>query len=120
MTRDEFIAQLRALGFDVRQEKEPLYSFAYTVPSGRFAGQQVRIALQLAGDVHFNPPPGPHVSPRLLPQKPTAGVHPNDGVHESPLGPDWQYWSRPFPNWTKTDRSARAYMSHINTLFDTQ
>jgi hypothetical protein len=120
MTRDDFLKQLADLGYEITQEKDNLVSFPFTVPVGKFAGRPIRLAFLVAGDVGLNPPPGPHISPPLLPFKPHAGVHPHDGVHPSPLGEGWQYWSRPFTGWAKTDRSARSYMGHINVLFDTQ
>ena len=120
MNREDFIADLRAMGFEVSErdteQAKNFVVFRWTVPVGRLAGTRIMLGFQVQG---LNPPGGPHVSPHLLPIKPTAGQHPFDGVHPSPLGSEWQYWSRPFGNWRETDRSGRAYMAHIHHLFDT-
>jgi hypothetical protein len=55
----------------------------------------------------------------LLPRQ-SGGTHPSGGIHASDFGDGWQYWSRPFSNWNRTDRTVRAYLSHIRHLFDTQ
>jgi hypothetical protein len=120
MTREAFIADLKTMGLDVverdLEQHKGFVVFPWTIPVGRLAGTPIMLGLQVSG---MNPPGGPHVSPHLLPLRPVPGQHPNDGVHPSPLGNEWQYWSRPFPNWRETDRSGRAYMAHINHLFDT-
>jgi hypothetical protein len=82
--------------------------FPYTIEVGSHAGQNVHIGLQVPGDWPITPPPGPHMSPPL--------GHPDGNVHASPLGTDWEYWSRPAQNWP-ADRSARAYMRHLRALF---
>jgi hypothetical protein len=89
------------------------------VPVGRFIGQKVKVGFQVNDDFPANPPGGPHISPRLLPLK-SGGEHPSGQVHASPLGDDWEYWSRPYPEWHRTDRSVKAYMAHVRHLFDTQ
>jgi hypothetical protein len=116
MKREDFIADLRAIGLQIAEQEHDFVVFQWTVPVGRLAGTKIKLGLQVNG---LNPPAGPHVSPHLLPLRPVAGKHPLDGIHPSPLGPDWQYWSRPFQNWQETDRSGRAYMAHIHHLFDT-
>lgn len=120
MGRDDFIGQLRSLGYDSEERENNFVVFRFQVQVGRFAGCDIKIGLQINGDIALNPPPGPHVSPPLLPNNSSSNAHPGGGVHPSPLGSDWQYWSRPFSDWTKSDRSARAYMAHITALFDSQ
>ena len=100
-------AAFTAAGFQV-VEQGPFVVFAYRIELGSRAGQEVRIGLQVPGDWPISPPPGPHVSPRL--------GHPHGAVHDSPLGSDWEYWSRPAQNWP-ADRTARAYLRHLRTLF---
>jgi hypothetical protein len=119
MNRSEFIQQLKEMGYDPAEQNNYIIVFPYTVLVGKFAATKIKLGLQVTDLV---PPPGPHVSPRLLPLHPGSDLpHPLGGVHESALlGSDWQYWSRPFKGWAKTDRSARTYMAYINTLFDTQ
>jgi hypothetical protein len=102
-----FLAALTAHGYAVAQQAA-FAVFPYTVEVGRRAGEQVKIGLAIPGDWPLSPPPGPHVSPRL--------GHPGGAVSDSPLGSDWEYWSRPAPNWA-ADRSMRAYLRHLRTLF---
>jgi hypothetical protein len=115
VTRADFIAQLIDLGFQPAAKSNNFVVFPYEIRVGRLAGTKIQLGLQV---VDLNPPPGPHVSPQLLPLNAAADPHPLGGVHRSDLGIDWQYWSRPFNGWV-AERSARAYMAHINNLFMT-
>jgi hypothetical protein len=123
MTRNEFIDQLRRLGFGPEEVGNDYVTFPYMVPVGRFAGRQIKVGL-LVKDLL--PPPGPCICPPLLPLNPQPLPHPNGGIHDSasrpdwPLGAGWQYWSRPFTNWENTDRSARTYIARLTALFDFQ
>ncbi|MBV9871515.1 MAG: hypothetical protein JO214_12925 [Frankiaceae bacterium] len=84
-------------------------TFPYVVPVGAHAGTTVQIGLQ-APDFPINPPGGVHVSPRLQ--------HPGDSAHHaSTLGPAWIYWSRPYPDWPQSARSASDYLAHLRKLF---
>ncbi|MFF1519723.1 hypothetical protein [Streptomyces sp. NPDC058305] len=83
-------------------------AFDYTVETGCRAGTTVRVALQAPSDFPVTPPAGPQVTPRL--------GHPDGAVHPSPVGDDWEYWSRPASNWA-ADRSVRGYLRHLRTLF---
>jgi hypothetical protein len=123
MDRAEFIQGLRALGFVVEEGADNFVTFPWEIPVGPRATEHIRLGLQVPRDVEETPPSGPHVSPHLFPlNQGNPATHPSGAIHASTLGEDWQYWSRPFPNppgWASTDRSARAYMRHINHLFDT-
>ena len=120
MSRQDFINGLRALGYQVEEQGDNRISFTYEVPLGRFVGQLIRLGFQVNDDFPANPPSGPHVTPRLLPLK-SDGEHPDGRIHASPtFGEDWEYWSRPYPEWHRTDRSVKSYMAHIRHLFDTQ
>ena len=119
MPRQDFIDQLRLEGYEPQELGENRVAFPYRIPLGKFAGQEIRLGFAVNDDFPANPPSGPHVSPRLLPLNST-NVHPAGGIHDSPFGGEWEYWSRPFPGWNETDRSVRAYMAHIRHLFHTQ
>ena len=121
MARQDFVDQLKALGFSPEEMGENRICFEYVIPVGKFAGQSVKLGLEVNGDFPANPPGGLHVSPHLLPMNTSSNVHPAGGIHPSKrFGPEWQYWSRPCPDWSKTDRTVRAYMAHIRHLFETQ
>lgn len=121
MGAKDFIDQLRALGYGVAELPHGLVAFPYRIPVGPRTGEAVKLAFSVPGDFPLQPPSGPCVSPQLLPLHPDQSIgHPLGGVHAAPhLGPDWEYWSRPFPAWHQTDRTARAYMAHIRHLFAT-
>jgi hypothetical protein len=120
MAKADFINQLQALGYSVMEPAPDFISIEYEIPIGKFQGQKVTMALQVNDSFPMNPPPGPHFKPHLLPITGGGGVHPYGAIHGSPLGADWQYWSRPFTAyWNATCRTVRTYLAHINNLFAT-
>jgi hypothetical protein len=120
MARQDFIDQLKALNYTVEDRNEGRLVFPYMVPVGRFIGQEIRLGFEVADDFPLNPPGGLHLAPRLMPLTGSTPNPPAPGINESPsFGPEWQYWSRPFPDWDKTDRTVRAYLAHIRHIFDT-
>jgi hypothetical protein len=121
VARQDFIKGLESHGYQVQDLGDNKLCFEYSIPFGTHAGQAIRLGFLVADDWPLNPPSGPHVSPLLLPINP-GGAHPNGGINQSPFGPDWEYWSRPFPQppgWANTDRSVKTYMKHIMNLFRT-
>jgi hypothetical protein len=121
MPIQDFVEQLRALGFSVTDHGEGRISFPYTVESGKFADQVITIGFIIPPDYNLSPPTGPHLKPRLLPINATAGDHPLCGVHESSqFGPEWEYWSRPMNHWNQTQKHVDDVMAHLRRLFDTQ
>lgn len=120
MAKSDFINQLQALQYTVQEPAADFLSFEYEIPVGKFTGQKVMMALQVAESFPMSPPPGPHFKPHLLPVTGGGGVHPFGAIHDSPLGAEWQYWSRPFNNeWNRTDRTVKTYLAHIRNLFAT-
>lgn len=119
MPRQNFIDELRALGFDPIDHGDGRISFPFVIPTGKFAGTEIQLGFKVGEDFSVTPPGGPHMKPGLLPLA-SGGTHPSGGIHPSEFGPDWQYWSRPFPRWNETNRTVKAYMAHIRHLFDTQ
>lgn len=105
--------------YQVETAGEDRVSFPYTIPVGPLTGREIRLGFLVPGDFPLTPPSGPHVSARLHPLQ-SGGSHPNGGILDSSFGPDWQYWSRPHPNWASTDRTVRAYLAHVRQLFATQ
>jgi hypothetical protein len=114
-----FVKELRALGYEPEDRGENKVAIGYSVPCGRFEGQQIRLGFQIPPDFSLNPPGGPHVCPRLLPINSAASTHPQR-VAESPFGKEWEYWSRPFTDWAKTNRTVKEYLGFIRHLFVTQ
>lgn len=116
--REDFEDQLKALGFQPLARQDGRVSFPYSIPVGRFAGTDVTLGVEVPVDFPRTPPSGPHFTPRLQPINPGAAAHP-DRAHESPFGPEWQYWSRPYPGWGRDGRSVASYMAFVRHLFAT-
>jgi len=119
MAKIEFINQLQALGFTVQEPATDFVSFEYEIPVGRFTGQKVEMALQVNDSFPMNAPPGPHFKPHLLPVTGGGGTHPYGAIHNSPLGSEWQYWSRPFKERNRSKKDVKTYLAHIRNLFAT-
>jgi len=119
MAGSDLIEQLKTLGYQVSELGDAKVSFPFVIPTGKFAGQSIKLGFVVPGDFPVTPPSGPHISPRLLPHQ-SGGTHPTGGINDSPFGAEWQYWSRPMPHWNNTKRTARDVMAHVRHLFDTQ
>lgn len=120
MALSDFADQLRALNYEVTDHGDGKVSFPWVIPVGRFAGKEIRLGFLVPSDFNLSSPSGPHVTPELLPRNAQGTNHPNEGIHASGFGPDWQYWSRPLPHWTSTERTVKDVMAHVRHLFDTQ
>jgi hypothetical protein len=118
---DAFVTGLIALGYEpvVLADKPDWVTFDYVVETGKHAGRKVRLGFVVPGDFSATCPSGPHVSPHIHPIG-QQGAHPTGAVHASDFGGDWQYWSRPFPEWAKSKQTVAAYMSYIWRLWDSQ
>lgn len=122
---DDFIAQLRELGYEPELRPNDFVLFDYEVELGRHIGEVVKVGLQVPPDWPVSPPSGPFVSPRLLPisggvtgrGRPWDAVHTVEGRGLDDPAEVWEYWSRPYVAWPTTDRSMRAYLRHLRTLF---
>lgn len=120
MAYQDFVSGLRTGGYGVRELGGNRVTFPYVVPTGRFAGTEIDLGFDVPADFPLTPPGGPHVSPRLLPITNGGGSHPSGGVHTSPFGETFEYWSRPLSHWPSTKRTVKDVMAHIRHLFDTQ
>ncbi len=124
MGRGAFIAGLRELGYAVEllDPEGERVAVDYSVETGRFAGREVRIGLEVPTDFPATPPGGPHVSPMIHGGTAVGSTHPTSNISASPnFGAAWEYWSRPFPNWQAEPRKTVAtYMAHIWRLWDSQ
>jgi hypothetical protein len=125
-----FLDGLRGIGFDPKPltGKPDHIVFDYQVPVGRFKEQAVKLGFVVPSDFPMSTPTGPYVSPRIHPSHPANDIgHPHGGIHDQQALPfiqatkaDWQYWSRPCPNWGTRKKTVVAYMSHIYRLWETQ
>ena len=81
---------------------------AFCISLGSHAGKTIDVGVS-GQDFPFTPPAGIHVSPVLAPN----GIN---NISQSPLGSNWQYWSRRLTDWT-TNRTAKHIVSYINKVF---
>lgn len=125
---EAFLFGLTELGYSPQAlpSKPDHIVIEYEVPCGKFAGTKVHHGFIVPPDYPLTPPSGPHVSPHIHPIK-TDGQHPTGCVHQTQAAPfqdsiggEWQYWSRPFPDWAVSRKTVTAYLSHIWHLWDTQ
>ena len=102
------IDTFRRMGLNVQAEPRVngIMITGYTIPAGRHAGKEVDVALGI--DLPATPPAGLHVRAPLG----TIGVN---GVNPSPLGAEWQYWSRRHGAW-RTNRSEHSVIAYINRI----
>jgi len=118
---ESFLEGLTALGYSptiIDVEKRRI-AFEYLVQTGKYSGKTYTQGFEVPQDFPLTPPSGPHVK-AILHQTGLSGSHPYANVHNSDFGNDWQYWSRPFPDWPKSKQTVGAYLSHIFQLWDTQ
>lgn len=112
MAKGNFISELQSLGFQVQEPDEIKVSFEYEVPVGRNIGKKVQLGFEVPGDFPMNCPSGPHFHSYGL----EGWVEPPNNVNGSPFGGEWRYWSRPFPDWNRSDRKVKTYMAHIRNI----
>ncbi|MES2154422.1 MAG: E2/UBC family protein [bacterium] len=114
MPPQDLIRDLQARGLKVRPEPSMLPGGPYViiddyeVPVGQHHGKKITLAIPTPGDFPITPPGGIHIIPHLI----QVGTR---NVHQSPMGAEWQYWSRPIVDW-RHDRSTARLMSHVNRL----
>ena len=118
MAADTVVKELRELKYDPILYPNGFVGFKYTIPHGRFRNQEVEIVLEVKQFPDI-PPSGPYIKPYLLPITGNAGTHPFGGIHQrNKPSVEFQYWSRPFPEWDKTDKNMQVYLAFLRTLFD--
>lgn len=88
----------------------------YSIATGRFKGEMVRLAVPVQPDYPATPPGGLYVSPKIVPATDMGGLNIHDRSGEtSALPGEWQYWSRPIPPGTwRPANGARRLIAHWN------
>ena len=118
--KEAFAAGLMELGYQPEDLGENRLAFNYTIRTGRFDGQVIKVGVEVPPDFHVTCPTGPHVSPRLIPINPNGGPH--DRAADSGFGGDWQYLSRPFVDgangWNRTTKDVKAYLRHVQRVLE--
>ena len=120
-----FAKQLRDAGANVLELGENHVMIpAYRVPEGKFEGLEVDLGIVVPADFPLTPPSGPHVHKLIHPNRKDA-PHPHGHVHASVKHSEhfkdgWQYWSRPYPNWSSGAKNAVRYMEYVRELWESQ
>lgn len=112
MAKSDFIAELVALGLITQEPDAIKVLFEYEVTVGRNIGKKLQIGFEVQNDYPMSCPPGPHFKSVGI----QDWVEPLNSIHASPFGNEWKYWSRPFPDWNRTDRRVKTYLAHIKNL----
>jgi hypothetical protein len=113
---EDTIAQLKTLGYTAEEmvcQQEANFRFVVlkqaAIPVGRLSGQVADIAVRLPRDFPLAGPTGLDTRPHLC--KITGGKP--SAIHNSSLGGEWAYWSRPCPEWAKTSKDAEAVLGWL-------
>lgn len=113
---EEMERQLHELGYTTERPARGMVAFPFTISHGKFRGQQVHIALDAINFPNV-PPHGPYFKPQLI--RECRQPHPLGGIHyQNKPSIEWEHWSRPIPNWDKTDKTMKTYIAYIRTLLD--
>lgn len=112
MAKVDFIAELMALGYTIQEPDTLKVSFEFVVPVGHNIGKKVQLGFDVQNDYPMSCPPGPHFKSSGI----EGWVEPPNNIHASTFGNEWRYWSRPFPDWNRSDRKVRTYLAHIRNL----
>lgn len=119
MANQKFVDGLRQLGYNIGDVPDNKVTFDYEIKEGRHKSKKIKLGFEVPPDFEMTPPSGPHLYPRFLPMNPQAPNHPDRVADSGPFGKDWQYLSRPFPNWPGTTRTVGVYMHYVDHLLNT-
>jgi hypothetical protein len=80
----------------------------YEIPYGQNQGKKVTVAFPIPLDYPTTAPYGMHIK---IPHNLEGNI---SSIGASPLGPDWQFWSRKVNSWDVGNRNARVYLEYVN------
>ena len=111
MTNEELEAHFRSLEWKIEYSQVGTQRFIivrdYVIPTGNHAGKSCDVAIERTTTVPYVPPPAIHTRPALTP----LGTL---NTMQSPLGPEWQYWSRV----VRVQPTPQKIVAHIATIFN--
>ncbi len=114
-------SDLETLGFDVAilngndGQRYGVIS-GFEIPTGRFGGRVIDLGIMAVANYPQGVASAIQVKadPQLFEKTDSqSGVR---NIQESPLGPEWRYWSKNF-NWDG-EKTTRRLISQINRIFD--
>ena len=87
----------------------------YEIEVGPFQGRVIDLGIPSTPDFPRTAAPSIHVraNPQLFEKQRVPNVR---NITDSPLGPDWRYWSRNFC-WNGGEKSTRRLMNQIKGVF---
>jgi len=88
----------------------------YEIEIGRFQGRVIDLGIPSTPDFPRTAAPSIHIraNPQLLEK--TDSIHNVRNIIDSPLGPEWRYWSRNFC-WNGAEKSTRRLLNQIKGIF---
>ena len=127
MAKNDFIIQLKALGFDPQEPSADKTYFEWIVPIGRNLSKKILIGFVVNNDFPLNCPTGPHI--KSLDDgwiEHPANISDQNFGHNWVAYPTdqpinfymngWRYWSRPCPSWNSSDKTVKYYLAHIKNI----
>jgi hypothetical protein len=114
VTNEHLEAHLRRIGYVVEQltgnDGAPYIVIRdYQVMRGSLAGRTCDVAIQRSPSVPYVAPPAIHTRPALVSMDMTNPLR----TQQSPIGPEWQYWSRVL----RGQPTPAAIVAHVATIF---
>lgn len=118
MAKVDFVNQLKALGYDPKEPDAGKIYFEYVIPVGGNIGCRILLGFEIGDNFPMDCPPGPHI--KLLEGQ---WKEHSQNIHESPfssvVSAGWRYWSRPFKEWTRSEKTVKTYLAHFKNLMMT-
>lgn len=114
MTNEDLEAHLQAIGHTVETlngaDGNPyIVVRGYRIPAGSLTGKICDLAIQRTPSVPYVMPPAIHTRPALVEMSMTNHLR----TQPSPIGSDWQYWSRTL----RGQPTPARVVAHIATIF---
>lgn len=110
MTNEELEAHFQSLGWKTEHCLVGSQTFIiirdYMIPTGNHIGRTCDVAIERTTTIPYVSPPAIHTRPALVPLSTLNTM-------QSPLGPDWQYWSR----LVRVQPTPQKIVAHIATIF---
>ena len=93
----------------VQESNKRIYKVAdYVILHGKYAGKTIQVGFPIPIDFPTTAPYGIHVKSGGLITDPIPAPNP------SPLGGDWQFWSRQIQKWTPGRRCSQYYLDNVD------
>lgn len=119
--KQAFVDGLKQLGYSPEDKGDSRVGFSYPIKDGQFKDRTITVGVEVPPDFNVTPPPGIHITPRLIPMKP-EGAGNDRAADSTPFGGEWQYLSRPFVDaagdWGSTTRDVKAYLRHVKWILE--